>query len=483
MSIKSWVLGRVHQIGGLAGRADLPSADPGGEAPAPRATARSSEREATSLPSIEHLGTYGSLIGAVRDELEHFVASHVRLHLAIADHDRFMLTAIAVRCQDDGARQRLAGFLREFKPEQVKRYLSREVIGALPNAAAIDLSQFAGLQDADARDAEAEPSEYRELLEALRVSPPPAAKPYVVEIVGRWTEQDAVPRAAASAPAFTGTPSTPMAGQRVEFDLEDSDGRRQVVLPSVVPGRRYLVGTGEGCDIRVRGTYASRRHAELWLERGRWWIGDAGSTNGLRVEPPGGAGQAAAARPDSAVPGPHQPVALPEGARIVLSARTEGVAADYPWLALRTPARPATPGTPIAPGRAAAAPRTPLTAISPPREDLANGWELKARLGAGEQTMALSPSRLPLSIGRSRNQALVVDRGHDAVSGHHLDITAVDEAGAEVRVHGDNGVWLDGVHHAAGSRLHWRAGQVMVLGASLDAGPACTLVLARTGRG
>jgi hypothetical protein len=176
-------------------------------------------------------------------------------------------------------------------------------------------------------------------------------------------------------------------------------------------------------------------------------------------------------------------VALPEGARIVLSARAEGAAADYPWLALRAPARSATPGTPIAPGLAAGAPRTPLTAISPPREERAGGWEMKARFGNGEQTIVLSASRLPLSVGRSRSQALVVDRGHDAVSGHHLDITAVDEAGAEVRVHGDNGVWLDGVHHPAGSSLRWRAGQVMVLGASLDTGPACTLVLARTGQG
>lgn len=483
MSIKSWVLGRVHQIGGLAGRADLPSADPSAEAPEGRPVGRPGEREPASLPGIEHLGAYGALIGSVRDELEHFVASHVRLHLAIADRDRFLLTAIAVRCQDDGARQRLGGFLREFKPEQVKRYLAREVIAALPNAAAIDLSQFAGLQDADARDAEAEQGEYRELLEALRVAPAPAAKPYLVEIVGRWTEQDATPRATAPAPAYAGTPSTPMAGQRVEFDLEDGEGRRQVVLPSVVPGRRYLVGTGEGCDIRVRGTYASRRHAELWLERGRWWIGDAGSTNGLRVEPPASAARPGGARPDSAVPGPNQPVALPEGARIVLSARADGPAADYPWLALRGQARVATPGTPIAPGVAASAPRTPLTAISPPREERVAGWELKARLGAGEQTMTLSPARLPLSVGRSRNQALVVDRGHDAVSGHHLDITALDETGAEVRVHGDNGVWLDGVHHGAGSRLLWRPGQVMVLGASMDAGPACTLVLARTGQG
>ena len=84
--------------------------------------------------------------------------------------------------------------MREFKPEQVKRYLAREVIGGLPNAAAIDLSQFAGLFDADAArvaEEEAEGGEYRELLEALRTNPGAgAARPYRVSVLGRWVELD-----------------------------------------------------------------------------------------------------------------------------------------------------------------------------------------------------------------------------------------------------------------------------------------------------
>ena len=66
--------------------------------------------------------------------------------------DRYLLTSIGVRCHDaPGAGAQLEKFMREFRPEQIKRYLAREVIAALPNAAAIDLSQFAGLYDADAR--------------------------------------------------------------------------------------------------------------------------------------------------------------------------------------------------------------------------------------------------------------------------------------------------------------------------------------------
>ena len=497
MSLKSWVLGRVQQMGSLTARSDLPAR----EAPADNTrgaaqrTANSgppAQSHEASLASAEHLGAYAGLIAAIRDELEHFVASHVRLHLAIAERDRFLLSAIGVRCREGAsARQLLNTFMREFKPEQVKRYLAREVIGALPNASAIDLSQFAGLFDADARD-EAEvagesgaDNDYRELLESLRSTPVAVAvpRPYQVSIVGRWAEVD--PKAPASptlrkVPAAT--PSTPLAGQRCEFDIEDGDGKRRIVLQAVVPGRRYVVGTGEGCDIRVRGTYASRRHAELWLDQGAWWVGDAGSTNGLRVEPlPGGRG---AGRSTTAVPGAGQAIELAQGAHIVLSARAEGPAADYPWLAMRpsVPATHAARPTPIAAGfgagPVAAAPRTPLTAISPP-------WagdkplEIRATMAGGVRTLELRASSLPLSVGRSRNQALVVDRGHEAVSGHHLDITAIDETGAQVLVHGDNGVFVNGVHHGPGAQLRWPLGETLVLGASKDERPSCTLTLGK----
>ena len=42
--------------------------------------------------------------------------------------------------------------MREFKPEQIKRYLAKEVIGRLPNASAIDLAHFGGLNAAPGGD-------------------------------------------------------------------------------------------------------------------------------------------------------------------------------------------------------------------------------------------------------------------------------------------------------------------------------------------
>lgn len=471
MSILSWVQGHVQRLPrvvGLAGRPDLPPAAGDGAdgttlaEPAAHGGAAEPRLEGVLSGSAEHLGGYAPLIGAIREELEHFMASHVRLHLAIADRDRFVLTSVAVACAggDEGARHALQRFVREFKPEQVKRYLAREVIGGLPNAAAIDLSQFAGLTDAAAHDEEESGGEYRELLAALRRAPDDGARPYEVSVHGRWSELD-VPRTAPSVhAALAAAPPTPLAGQRQEFDIEDADGRRCVVLQAVVPGRRYAVGKGEGCELRVNGTYTSRRHAELWLEGGAWWVADAGSTNGIRLEPGGGREGGSAADP---------PLRLGEGMRLVLSARAEGPPADHPSLALRLPARSAARLTPIAP----AAPRTPLTAIAPAR-----CFTLIAEQAGGVRTLALHAGTLPLSVGRSRNQGLVVERRHDGVSGHHLDITALDDAGVQVVVHGDNGVLLAGVPRPAGASFLWQPGECLVLGALPGEHPACTLTLA-----
>jgi pSer/pThr/pTyr-binding forkhead associated (FHA) protein len=297
-----------------------------------------------------------------------------------------------------------------------------------------------------------------------------------VSVLGRWTELDFARPAAAHAYA-SATPTTPLAGQRCEFDIEDGDGRRRVVLQAVVPGRRYVVGKGEGCDIRVNGTYTSRRHAEIWLDKDAWWVTDAGSTNGIRVESP--AGVLDRSGPATAAATLEQPIRLMEGARIVLSARAEGPASEYPCVAMRPPANAAARLTPIA--STAASPKTPLTAILPARP-AENVFKITAFLVAGVRTLELRPGSLPVTVGRSRNQTLVIDRRHEGVSGHHLDIVELDESGAQVAVHGDNGVLIEGVPHATGTRFRWKVGETMVLGASPHDHPTCTLTLTRQGQ-
>jgi hypothetical protein len=498
MSLKNWILHGVHRMNG---RPDLPPREPtaepvpaGAGTPLARAARAGRTGREPTLGSADNLGLYTPLIDAIRDELAHFIVSQVRLHLAIADRDRFLLASIGVGCDGaEEARRLLARFMREFKPEQVKRYLAREVIAGLPNAAAIDLSQFAGLFDADAAQAAAEAEEggeYRELLAALRSTPAAAAAPlFRVSVIGRWVETDAVRAAASSAPP--GPAASPSAGERCEFDVEDGSGRRRVVLQGVVPGRRYVVGNGEGCDIRVEATFTSRRHAEIWLENGAWWVADAGSTNGIRVEPGPNGGRSCTAPVAVA----DAPVRVPNGFRMVLSARAEGPAGDYPWLALRPPARPsslvtpiataagtqATPRTAIAPSQAAAATlATPTTQVLPAHAD-ERSFRLTLRHAAGARTLTLTEASLPVSVGRSRHQTLVVDRSHEGVSGHHLDLVGLDADGATVRVHGDNGVVVDGVRHPPGATVHWAAGNALMLGDAPASRDACVLALEPSG--
>ena len=195
MSLKGWVVNRVNQ---LFTRVDLPPrATPLGQAVMRRAGAarlRAPPRSHDTLSRPQHLGAYAPLVAAMREELEHFVASHVRMHLAIAEHDRYLLTSIDVECvAGDESRELLQRFIREFKPEQIKHYLAKEVIGRLPNASALDLAHFGGLNAApDSDNAEAEA--YGELLKELRrMEPSPGQRPYQVSLKGRWSELDRKP--------------------------------------------------------------------------------------------------------------------------------------------------------------------------------------------------------------------------------------------------------------------------------------------------
>src|SRR5438552_12160493 len=202
MKLKGWMLRRVNGMGNPASRAEPQShaamAAHGAGAPQthmhePRMRAVGKQRGGVP-DDAEHLGPYSALIGAIREELEHFVTTQLRLHLAIAERDRYVLASVEVECDESNEhRDLLRRFVGEFKPEQIKHYLAKEVIAGLRNASAIDLSQFAGLnathQDA-AENKEAE--RYGELLAELRRgSPRSNACPYRVTLLGRWSQLDA----------------------------------------------------------------------------------------------------------------------------------------------------------------------------------------------------------------------------------------------------------------------------------------------------
>jgi hypothetical protein len=472
MKLGRWLLGKMN---GLAARGDLPRHAPvspvliGETIETPHALQRrgASEHAPLAPDAATHLGPYAPLIHAIRDELEHFVASYLRLHLAIADRDRYVLTSIDVRALGPGDEELLQRFVREFKPEQVKHYLAKEVIGALPNASAIDLTQFAGL-NAD-RDDEEDDGGYSELLAELRsAKPETTARPFEVSLIGRWSELPAN-----GAHARRGVPATPVAGRSVELAIEDANGSRHLTLPAVVPGRRYAIGKGDGCAIAVEGRYASRRHCEVWYDRGTWWVTDAGSTNGVRVERGGGVLGRSAGGPNLSADAAA--VEVTAGACIVLSSHGEGSAADYPRVALDV-ARDDAAVTPVAPAATALA--TPSTPIAAARAETA-ALAISAQLASGVRNVDLRADALPFSIGRSRRRNLVIDWDHEGVSGHHLDITAIDDEGVTLVVHGDNGITIGGASHPPGTRLRWKPGEAMALGHVVGREPECRLVLTR----
>jgi hypothetical protein len=463
MPIKRWILSSINRVHGVAGRPDLAPREPSLDRLPPEAHA--------TPPGPAHLGRYAPLVAAIHDELEHFVQAHLRLHLAIAERDRYLLTSIDVDCAEGtDAQDLLQRFVREFTPEQIKRFLARDVIASLPNAAAIDLAQFGGLNAARERASGIDAGEYADLLEQLRATSPGAApRSFDVSLVGRWTDASG-----ASAQRSTGSDTrTPLpAGrvERIEIAIEDAGGGRTVALEAIVPNRRYVIGKGDACDVVVTGAFASRRHCEIWRENGRWWASDAASTNGVRVE----SARAVLARSATRAPGPDVPIEIPPGARLVLSAHADGSAADYPRLLLRQGDALAASPTPLAP--AVKAPKTPVTPLA--ARDPAP-LELVATMATGIRTVPIRDSDLPLGVGRSRNQAVVVDWAHEGVSGQHVELLRRDAAGVEVRVHGDNGVSVEGVGHAQGETFQWRAGERMTLGRASGLEPECSLVLAR----
>ena len=463
MSLKTWMLSGMNRV---FTRSDLPLRNVAPIAPdAPRVEPILRPAGGRAPGSAEHLGRYGPLIGAIREALEEFVANHLRLHLAIAERDRYMLTSIAVETErGDEARDLVTRFAHEFAPEQIRHFLGKEVIARLPNASAIDLSQFSGL-DLEAPDAD-EGGAYADLMNELRqgetLGKPRAFK---VTLVGRWSDGSAQKPGSGSAQREA-SPSTPLASRELVLEVEDADGTRRAQLHAV-PGRRYVIGKDPACDIVVKGVYASRRHCEVWLDHGTWWVTDSGSTNGVRVEAPSDA--AGSARGGVSINGDGAVLEVVPGAQIVLSAAGQGGAADYPRLAW-----PHVPRSTLEPApQVPATPVTPIVAVAAARPLL-----LKVATASGTRMVEVGVNDT-VRVGRSRNQDIVIDWAHQGVSGHHVDIVECDANGAFVIVHGDNGVSVDGVSHRAGTRFRWSVDQPMLLARALDGEVSCALTLER----
>ena len=126
MSLKRWMLSGMNRV---FTRADLPSRDAGSHAGDDARSEPVLRPPPPRAGRVEHLGRYGPLIAAIRTELEQFVASQLRLHLAIAERDRYLLTSIEVESTGaEEARDLLLRFTREFTPEQIRHFVAKEIV-------------------------------------------------------------------------------------------------------------------------------------------------------------------------------------------------------------------------------------------------------------------------------------------------------------------------------------------------------------------
>ena len=101
-------------------------------------------------------------------------------------------------------------------------------------------------------------------------------------------------------------------------------------------------------------------------------------------------------------------------------------------------------------------------------------------MASGERIVDLAARTRPFRIGRSRNQALVIDWAHEDVSGHHVDLAV--EPTPRVRRSSCMATTASrstASRTRAGTQFRWQPGQTMRLGRAVDDEPECTLTLSR----
>ena len=251
----------------------------------------------------------------------------------------------------------------------------------------------------------------------------------------------------------SGAQRTPLAARAIQVDIEDAAGTQRIELASIAQGRRYSVGKGRDCDIVVDGVYASRRHCEIWLDNGAWCVTDTGSTNGIRVESTNGI----IARLASVPQGRARPPAIGAGqaAWLVLSARIARRAGSVSAL-LHSP----TDCRQSAARARTSAVATPVTPIAPPRRRDGRGRSRRAWRRAREASIPRQRFRFASAVRATRRSS---STGLTATSRATISTSwQVDEAGATVVVHGDNGVTR--------RRHRSRAGNGVPLATGRDAG-------------
>ena len=285
------------------------------------------------------------------------MTTQLRLHLAIAERDRYVLELDRGRVRRKRRAPRVVAQVHRRVQARADQALSGEggdrrlAQRERDRSFAVRRTQrhAASRRNRRARIAMANCSP--SCAAALRSS---AARPYRVTLLGRWSQLDAPSPGRSEGSSASGKRADTPRGAGVR---DRHRGCRRRAKRRAGIGRSRAVATPSArAKAAISWSTASTPAADIarsWFDKGAWWVADTGSTNGIRVESPNGtiaAFASGAAGRDTAAADRAR-----SGAWLVLSAQIQGDARQYPRLSLR-------PATAVAARRAsasAAAPPTP----------------------------------------------------------------------------------------------------------------------------
>ena len=382
-----------------------------------------------------------------------FVASQLRLHLAIAERDRYVLTSIEVACERRRATRAAccAASRASSRPSRSSATSRARSSRGLPNASAIDLSQFAGLNvERPTRRAPATiPYDDADRRAPQRHVPDAGPRPFDVTLVGRWVHGDALGPTARARRSPAARRPRRHAARRARGVASRSRTR------AGAPARRAAARRCPAAATRSARTRAATSSSTASTRAGAIASSgstttpggsrDAGSTNGIRVEAGAGGRRARAASAPTAA---QRARARARARDRALGARRKASRATIRACAsrCRTPTRAragadtdvtarAAPSTPIAPPQAAG----PVA-----RADRAHGLGRARRVD--------SPTRRCRSASAARATRRWCRLGARRRVRPPRRDRRPRRRGRAVVVHGDNGVTVDGVDARARAR-------------------------------
>lgn len=414
------------------------------------------------VPGPAQFGRFQPIIDALRAEMVKLARNELAAHRAINPNFHCQVTSIEIVPRSVAAEAPLKSLLTMHRPERLAALL-RDVMGKMPYGSFFEFSGFGGLVPLPPPKPAAH-DEVQAMLEEIHGDPKSSS---AYKVVIRWSPADH-PRPSAFA---QDSRMTAESGDAVLWQLTDGAGRRDIAMVRREARDPLVLGTSESADVVVGGKYTSSRHGAVWFDKGCWWYRDTGSTNGSRVLRPDQEAVVFPAAGSKAAP--PAAVELTPGCRIVFTATEEGDPADYPQL--ERPRGDRARATPQAPRMRA--PGTALASIDAAAPEMEAVARLQVSDVLGQREIAIAADQLPFSIGRDQAQSCPVPWDHKTVSGKHLQLLAIEEGGARMRMIGHNGGTLEGRRVDGGAEMLWPWGGTAALGAPTPGEPEYRLTL------